>query len=149
MGLGTTNNHLRALECSFSARGRPPRTSTTGPGASPRWTRNALKSLKIGARRLRDGCLEYAPSVFIGRIHSGNVWWAASLLCFDHVLPKNGVRWPNLGPILGLGAGPKWPAVGTHLRRDPARVPTLGSTQELTAGPGKGAFGSTKVGPTG
>ena len=41
------------------------------------------------------------------------------------------------------------PAVGRGPRQAPARIPTLGSTLEPTARPGKGAFGSTKVGPTG
>ena len=41
------------------------------------------------------------------------------------------------------------PAVGTGPRRARARVLTLGSTPEPTAGPGKGAFGSTKMGPVG
>ena len=77
----------------------------SGPNAGPK----RPKITKNGAQQLQDGHQGCLPSVFMGRIHSGNVW-AASLSCFDRFLPKNGVCWPKLGPgPVRAHNGPKLP----------------------------------------
>ena len=133
MGFGTTDNHLWAPGCLFLARDESPRAQTAGPGAGPKVGPKRPEITKNGARRLREGRQLCAPFVFMGKIHSDNVW-AASLSCFDRLWLKNGVRQPNSSPFW-VQAPPRLKRAKPHQNRSPTprRRAPAGSTVPIQA----------------
>ena len=86
---------------------RPRWASALPNWPGPKWVHGGPKRPKItknGARHLRDGHWWGPPSVFMGRIHLGNVWVAFSSLLT--------VFWPQI-----LSVGPIFARLG------PSRVP--------------------------
>ena len=84
---------------------------------------NPLNRWELGQTKARNGC----STLKIRQYHVASPW----------------------DPFVDLKASLPRPAVGSCLQRAPAKFLPLGSTPEPTAGPGKGAFGSTKMGPVG